>query len=131
MSGEPERRPEPPRPWWWAPLPILLLLFGLITWQFFATGERPPEHSVTYSTFYGLVEAGKVAKVTLGGQNVTGTLKNAETVDGKSLTDFRTVLPESEDRELLPLLRSKNVEITAESTRQSFVVPLLITLLPW
>ena len=90
--------------------------------------KRP---SIAYTDFYHLVSDGKVASATMKGQSVTGTLKSAETVDGKSMTGFTTLLPTQEDRELLPLLRQKGVKLTVKSEEQPLSVQILMGALPW
>jgi hypothetical protein len=98
--------------------------------QYFSSrGERRPV--IAYTEFYHLVSEGKVASVTLKGQNVTGALKAPATVEGKSISGFTTLLPAQEDRDLLPLLRGQKVEVTVKSEEQPFLVQILIAVLPW
>jgi cell division protease FtsH len=98
--------------------------------QYFSSrGERRPV--IAYTDFYHLVSEGKVASATLKGQNVTGALKAPETVAGKSISGFTTLLPSQEDRDLLPLLRDKKIKVTVKSEEQPFLVQMLIAVLPW
>ncbi len=131
MGEEKEKRSEVVRRWWWGPLPLLLLLLGMTAWQFLEPKEQPQEQDISYSKFYDLAQAGKVKQVTLTGQSVSGALRAEEPAPGRPIAYFRTVLPESADPELVPLLRKQGVEITAESSRQSFFAPFLVTMLPW
>src|SRR6185503_13556073 len=87
--------------------------------------------AISYTDFYQLVSNGKVENVAIKGQNVIGALKAPETVTGKPVTSFTTMLPPQEDRDLLPLLREKAVKINVKSEEQPLVVQLLITILPW
>lgn len=52
--------------------------------------------TVDYTQFYGWVQAGKVDRVMLEGQEVTGSLKAAEKSDGRDVTGFHTTLPPQE-----------------------------------
>jgi cell division protease FtsH len=112
----------------WA-IPLLLVALLLASEAF---GDRKPASpSIDYSSFYSLAEGGKVARVTIQGQGVTGTLKSPETVDGKSVRDFSTTLPAQQDRDLLPMLRQKEVDVRVETEPPSIWGPLVVTLLPW
>jgi cell division protease FtsH len=98
--------------------------------QYFSSREvaRP---AIAYTDFYHLVSDGKVVSATLKGQQVTGSLKGPETVDGKSISGFTTLLPSQQDRDLLPLLRQKGVKVTVKSEEQPFAVQILLAVLPW
>jgi cell division protease FtsH len=65
--------------------------------------------SLVFSEFIGHVEKGQVTEVTIQGENVTGKL-----TDGKI---FKTYMPK--DTQLVPLLREKNVRITAKPAEDS------------
>ena len=112
----------------WA-IPLLLVAILLASEAF--SERKPNVPAIDYSQFYGLVEDGKVARVTIQGQGVTGTLRAPEKVDGKSVTDFATTLPAQQDRELLPLLRQQHVDVRAETEQPSIWGPILVTFLPW
>jgi cell division protease FtsH len=106
------------------------LLAGLMWFQYFSSREQQ-RPSIAYTDFYHLVSDGKVTSATLKGQTISGTLKSAETVDGKSMTGFTTLLPSQEDRDLLPLLRQKGVKLTVKSEEQPLIVQILVGALPW
>jgi len=112
----------------WA-IPLLLVALLLASEAF--SDRKPPAPSIDYSTFYSLVDQGKVAEVTIEGQSVDGTLKAPEQVEGKSVKDFSTNLPAQPDHDLLPTLRQQHVDVRVEPEHPSFWGPLLITLLPW
>jgi cell division protease FtsH len=129
--------PPPPQP---APPPVnrrsswytALLLAGLLaaSWSintFFSGRAEPP---IPYSTFYKAAQADEIERVTLQGQTVRGTFKKPTAIDGRSSRSFSTVMPGVEDRELLPLLRSKGVTIDARSDEQPAIVQVLLTFLP-
>src|SRR5207253_9131336 len=94
-----------------------------------AKEEATPE--IRYTDLYALLDAGKVDSVTLRGLQVNGKLKASETVNGKSVTSFHTLLPAMEDRAILPLFRDKGVVVTVQSEEQPIIVRLLSAVLPW
>src|SRR5438552_3543662 len=104
----PPRGKKPPKasPPWGSALVALLVLAALFAWEAAAwKGAALP--SVDYSQLYAWVDQGKVAKVTIEGSVVSGDLKGPETVEGHPVTTFRAVLPPQEDKDFLPLLRTK------------------------
>jgi cell division protease FtsH len=118
------------RPSWksWI-FPVLLL--GWLAWAQYFAGRKEERPTIAYTDFYQLVSEGKVTSASMKGQMVTGTLKAAEKVEGKSISGFTTLLPSQEDRDLLPLLREKNVKLTVKSEEQPLVVQILLAALPW
>jgi cell division protease FtsH len=115
----------------WKSWIIPLVILGWLGWVQYASSRGEAQFTITYTDFYQLVSQGKVASVTLKGQRVHGALKGPETVGGKSIARFATLLPAQEDRDLLPLLREKQVKVTAQSEEQSLLVQMLIGVLPW
>jgi cell division protease FtsH len=112
---------------WALPLLLVALLLGLE-----ALGERKPAApAIDYSDFYALAEEGKVARVTIASQTVSGMLKGPETVGSRSVTEFQTTMPAQQDRDLLPLLRREHVDIKVQPEQPSYWGPLLVTVLPW
>jgi cell division protease FtsH len=111
---------------------VLAVVFGgLYVWQRFAArGEAAPP-TIPYSTFYHLVEGGSVESVELRGEQASGKLRKPQAIGGHDVTRFRTVLPAQSDEKLLPLLREKTIEVTAESEAQSPIVQALFAILPW
>src|SRR5579884_3776373 len=112
----------------WA-IPLLLVALLLASEAF--TDRKPNAPTIDYSRFYSLVEGGKVEHITIEGQNVAGTLKAPEPIDGKSLKDFSTTIPAQQDRDLMPLLHRQQVDVRVEPEQTSFWGPMLVTLLPW
>ncbi len=111
---------------------ILLALFLAAGWGYQAYAAREeaiPE--IRYSDLYALLESGKLDSVTLKGLQINGKLKAPDTVDGKSITTFRSLLPAMDDRALLPLLRDKGVVVTVKSEEQPPLMRLFLSILPW
>jgi cell division protease FtsH len=123
--------PPPPTRLSWLTWVISFVLLGLFAWRQYGSSKETQLITIGYSDFYQLAEAGKVANVAIKGQNVAGALKGPETVGGKSVTSFSSMLPPQEDRDLLPLLREKGVSIDVKSEEQPLVVQILVNVLPW
>ena len=115
----------------WLRWAIPLILLGLLLASQALVDRRPPGSTIDYSAFYALAEQSKVASVTINGQAVFGLLKQTETVSGRPIREFSTTLPPQQDRDLLPLLRERGVDIRIQPDQQSFWGPLAVTLLPW
>ena len=103
----------------------LWLLIGLVVtmlFNFFNRSQLAKEKAqLSYTKFLELVNEGKVGRVTLQGDEISG-----ERLDGKT---FQTYSPG--DPELLKLLREKGVEITAKPADDSpWYTTVLITWLP-
>jgi cell division protease FtsH len=107
----------------------LLLVGGLLASEVLAD-RKPASPGMSYSTFYSLVEQNKVARVTIDGQTASGALRAPEPVDGRTVTDFSTTLP-AQDKDLLPLLRQKGVDVSVEADQPAIWGPMLVTVLPW
>jgi cell division protease FtsH len=130
MAAQPRPPVAPPsgpsRPSWaWFVLLALLGVFWLIQ-SGVGASERPP---VEYSTFLQWVRAGKVKEVVVRPDSVSGKLSEAQTVEGKSVTEFRTTTPR--DDRLIGLLDDKRVQIRAENEDSPLLVRLLVMALPW
>jgi cell division protease FtsH len=122
--------PEPRRPPWAS---LATGLAGLLLLLAFEAGvwRETTAAAIGYTQFYAWVEAGKVESLTLDGREATGSLKASEKVDGRDVKAFRTTLPAQDDRDLLPLLRDKHVDVRATAEHQSQLASLLVSLLPW
>jgi cell division protease FtsH len=147
-TGRPPPQPSPPggpptgggpgpalplgsgRPSWkgWALLALLLAAFGL--WNYYSSKQSvtPP---LSYSAFYQLVQQKQVKSVVVRGQKVDGELDNKQKVEGQEVLDFHTMLPEQQDKDLLPMMRKNGVKITVKSEEQPLALQLIITILPW
>ena len=110
---------------------LLLLAFMLAAmWLWKSANEGAAKQVVAYSQLYEWAHQGKLSSVDIAGDAVDVNLKSPETLDGKSITSFRSNLPR-EDAALLPLLREKGVRIVVKSQQQPFAVQVVLTLLPW
>ncbi|HTM46958.1 MAG TPA: ATP-dependent zinc metalloprotease FtsH [Polyangiaceae bacterium] len=86
--------------------------------------------AVDYSMALSWVEQGQVARVDLSEHNLQGWLKKPQTIDGKSIEQFRTGIPTG-DAELLKLLREKAVGVRVVSEEETGLSKILGSLLPW
>jgi cell division protease FtsH len=101
---------------------LLITLIMIFLFNYFNTVEHARgKASINYSRFVELVKADKVVKVTLQGEEITGEL-----ADGKA---FKSYSPS--DPDLVKLLQSKKVEITAKPKDDSpWYTTLLVSWLP-
>ena len=107
---------------------LALALLGMWAWQTRAAKAQAP--TIGYSSFFTLVEQGKVKSVVITGQNIEGELSSKQQVAGQALQKFRTLGP-SEDVALLPLLRQKQVELHVASEEPPLALTLLLNVLPF
>ena len=141
QNSEPSNKPKISLMWW-------LILMGLLAWNVWLFWPKSqPEADITYSRFLSEVNAGNVSKVSIQGDQITGSFNKAiewsptsvnasatplatagtATAAGtQTYSSFKTTFPESVgDPTLLPLLEANGVEITAISQ----ATPLLVTIL--
>jgi cell division protease FtsH len=142
MAARPGPRADPPTqprskpPYDWRAFAWLAAIFAVF-WFWSASYDETPPQTLTYTAFKQEVRAGDVERVTLRGDQVTGTLKMppsaAAESSGKALTpkQFTTTLPPIDDPKLLELLDSHGVEVQAESEQISWWWRLAIGVLPW
>ncbi len=79
-------------------------------------------NELSYSEFITAVESGQVERVTIAGQNITGTSSNGES--------FETVLPAYDDK-LMDTLLNNQVKVVGEKPeKQGFFTQLLLASLP-
>lgn len=117
------RRPLPgddsSRPWLSGPWPVTLVLLLFITYWLWKQSPANTGDAVDYRFVWDQIEADNVASVQFHGERLTGKWKAIPEYapDPKRTlksADFNTVLPLREDRDLLELLRKKNVAISAQ-----------------
>jgi cell division protease FtsH len=86
---------------------VISLVFVLL-YHFF-NQPKSTMGTLIFSEFISHVEKGQVAEVTIQGDSITGKLTDAKT--------FKTYMPK--DTQLVPMLREKNVRITAKPADDS------------
>jgi len=110
---------------------LLLLLLMLAAMWFWKTAlEGNQQTPIPYSQLFQWIQEGKVESVVIAGDVIDATLKQPESLQGKTVKTFQTDLP-ANDPALLPLLRDNKVSITVRSQKQPFAVQVVMTLLPW
>ncbi len=132
MDPKPARPPEPPlrRVLLWAVAAALLALYLLFVFRpgAFQAFEIP------YSEFKELVGQGRVAEVTLRGEEVIGKLIEPTAVgrDGHVRNQFVTRVPAMGDDTLLPLLERQGVQVRvlAGDDGRGWL-PVLLAWVPW
>lgn len=130
------RQPKsaPPNYTGWSNL-IWILLFWLVLLYFFRGFGLSGVLTINYTDFKNYVQEGKVAKVTIKGDEVAGTFKKPLEKGTKEKPEkyerFAVTIPSFAGPELLDLLEKNKVEIKAESTGSPWFETLLIGLLPW
>lgn len=97
---------------------LVICLMVIMLFQVFKQPERGSA-SLSYSEFLSMVERGNVAQVTIQGENLLGV---------SSQGPFRTYAPR--DPELIKLLRSKDVKITAKPEEDSNWVQVFLSWVP-
>ncbi|HXH28044.1 MAG TPA: ATP-dependent zinc metalloprotease FtsH, partial [Candidatus Polarisedimenticolia bacterium] len=102
---------------------IVLILVILFAYKFVSPGH-PEEKELTFSQMMAQVEAGKVSKVDITGNEINGELTEKGT-DGQPLR-FTTYAPDYDD--LVKDLRRFNVAIEAHKPKEATY---LVTLLSW
>ncbi len=94
---------------------LMILIFN------YFSHTTPAGEQKSYSDFFAQVERGQVQAITLQGNEVIGKLKDGST--------FRTYAPN--DKDLLPVLREKNVEVTVRPMEDApWYMTLLISWFP-
>jgi cell division protease FtsH len=87
---------------------LMIVLTGIFIWQTWSS-QKPKAKDVIFSQFVDAVDSGKVASVTIQGNEITGTFQ-----DG---TSFKTYAPD--DPDLVKMLRDKGVQIAAKPAKES------------
>jgi cell division protease FtsH len=108
---------------------LLVLMLGAM-WFWKWSSESSNEPPLAYSQLFTWAQQGKLESVIVSGDALQGVLKQAETLDGRTVKDFHCNLPVG-DPALLSLLRDKGVKIVIRSQQQPFAIQLVLTLLPW
>ncbi|HVN21568.1 MAG TPA: ATP-dependent metallopeptidase FtsH/Yme1/Tma family protein [Dongiaceae bacterium] len=89
---------------------VMIFVCAILLWEVVRAAPQPSGEEITYSRFLSQVEAGNVANVTIGGQEIHGWYR-----DGGA---FRLTGP-SNPEVYLGTLQRKNVEIRFRDTQSS------------
>ena len=79
--------------------------------------------TLTYTEFWNKVEGHQVAKVTISGRDISGQLNDT------AKSHFTTTAPE--DKDLLPVLRSKGVDISAVNAQSTPLIGYVLQFVPF
>ena len=112
------------RLWLWF---LVAMLFAFYWSALSQQAAAPP---IAYSEFKALVRDDKVASVTFAGRQLTGVYAEEENRKGQAV-HFRTLLPDIDDPELMPLLETHQVTVAAKSAEPAWWLRMLVALLPW
>ncbi|HEY5959032.1 MAG TPA: ATP-dependent zinc metalloprotease FtsH, partial [Polyangiaceae bacterium] len=95
-----------------------------------ANADHQAAADISYSSFYKLLEEGKLKEVVLQGQRLTGQLVAADNVEGARIERFRTMVPIFQDGTIINDLRTKQVVVHVKSEERPFVLELIMSLAP-
>jgi cell division protease FtsH len=113
-----------------ASLWIVIILIPLLVFNILTKSKDQPL-DLPYSEFNMQLGAGNIDAVKIiEGKKLEGQLRTPIARDGKSVQNFRTLLPIKDSEKILDDLRTKDVRITAVEERANWWV-YLINALPW
>ncbi len=126
---------------YWRYLVWILIITGLfLYWANTTTGPVTTE-SLAYTEFKQAVRNGRVAEVTIEGQQIRGRYEQQAAPAKPSASEdqpqpqppraFTTTIPLVDDPDLMPLLEKQNVTIHAQSAETPWWASALIGILPW
>lgn len=145
-SKQPNQQPQIPQPrispFWWIVL-LALMIWNIITYF----RSEPVQVEIPYSTFIDQVQAGNISKVTITGNEITGSFVKSITwpqvtpgptptaatpiATPQNYTEFITIFPDTVgDPTLIPLLEQKGIQIQAAQSATPWYVTLLTDGLP-
>ncbi len=118
----------------WVPRYLLWLVL-LSSLAYFYIKQVQPEHlPVAYSNFKQEVRQGYVAEVTFKGLEIFGRYNmdyTASDDENNVYSHFKTLLPEFEDNELMPLLDKYGVVVNVKSSELPELLRIILAMLPW
>ncbi len=131
--SEPDRQPPPPLPdeTNWNRVLLFIAIWLVIIWISSGLFSAIDTTSLPYTAFKEQVRQDQVEKITINGDQISGTLKTMAEGAGKGSQTFQTVVPAVDDPQLIPLLEEHKVIINARSTQSSPWSSVIILLLPW
>ncbi len=113
----------------WISAVFWLVVGGALLFSWFGMNPDGRER-IPYTQFKSDVREGKIAEVTLSGQEVTGTYKQ-EGEEDAAPKEFRTALPPIDDQQLIALFEENNVTVNVDPQQDAWWSTALITILPW
>jgi cell division protease FtsH len=123
---DPAPSPQPSRrPWGW----LVLLAIGGALWLWFSSRDILPRTEIDYTTALAWIRSGEVRQVTIEEDSLTGELAVPQVVDNRYVFTFHTIAPK--DDRLVGLLETKGVAIHVAQPKQSALVQVVISVLPW
>ena len=131
-----KRNMGPPQ---WHRILLFALLSFLILYLFLPYAPEP-RLEISYTRFKKLVQDEKVTEVTFKGNQITGKFDTPLTEelrvpevdeDPRVYESFKTLKPDVQDSDLLPLLDAKEVTICAERERENWWRVIFVGFLPW
>jgi len=113
----------------------LLWVVMLSSFAYFYTTYNQQEYmSLAYSNLKKEIRQEHVAEVTLKGLEIKGRFSGNYTLsdeDDNVYSHFKTLVPEFENNELLPLLDEYGVELNVESSEMPGLLRIVLAVLPW
>lgn len=113
---------------------VVVMIVGFYLFQLFTQSSSSANANaleVSNSTMYQQIKDGNVQSLTFQGQDVTGTFKNAITVNGKQGDHFHFSDLPNGDPTLQQLLTQYNVSFSAQPVPDNSFEYVLLNLLPW
>jgi cell division protease FtsH len=102
---------------------VVLISVAVLLWIVVQTGKTRQDRQLTFSQFLGQVEAGKVKKVAITGNEVRGEFRD-------EAAGLRTTIP-SNYPDIYNLLRDKNVDVDIKETSSGNWISILINAVPF
>lgn len=137
MNQTPSNEPKPSAEttgFNWTPRYTLwLVLLALLAYSYI-TQLQQQHLNIAYSTFKQEVREGHIAEVTITGSQVVGSYGGSYTASddkNNSYSQFKTLLPEIDDKDLMPLLDEYGVVVKIESSELPALIRVILAVLPW
>ncbi len=111
-------------------------MWVLLAFYLFSMWFNPKTPHIAYSRFKTNLADGNITQILVRGETITGTFAKPIELpnDDQSSTKtsrFRTILPSFGDDTLMPLLDKNDVTVITESDERSWLMTLIVGLLPW
>ncbi|HEY9136179.1 MAG TPA: ATP-dependent zinc metalloprotease FtsH [Pseudomonadales bacterium] len=133
QSNEPKPSAETTGFNWTPRYTLWLVLLALLAYSYI-TQLQQQHLNIAYSTFKQEVREGHIAEVTITGSQVVGSYGGSYTANddkNNSYSQFKTLLPEIDDKDLMPLLDEYGVVVKIESSELPALIRVILAVLPW